>query len=428
MRTIRALVCAMLCAFCVSSVSAYAGQEIRFSWWGGSDRHEATLAAVRAFEAANPDITVKAEYMGWDGYLERLTTQIGSQSEPDLMQIDWAWLAMFSKDGNGFYNIYDLKDKIDFTKEFDKQWLDSGSVNGKLNALPISFTASVWVYRRDTWEKAGVPYPKTWDEFFAAGRAFKEKLGDDYYPVDLNIDGVFFQSHAYIIQKTGRQYLNPNEPKVDLTHAELMEWLNWYRLMIDNHVIATPEKRTAIASTNYRQSQEMQEFISGQWAGSSTWDASLINIMNTVKAEDYDIGPFVTFPDEKSTGRVGRPAMLFAMSKNGGKQEAAARLAAFLLTSQEGTKILGSTRGIPLAKTGYEVARAEGLIPPINQIALDQIRATQCFTPNPYFEHARIKNLGHEVFEAVGYGTLSLEDGATRLLEEGNQIVRRLAR
>jgi oligogalacturonide transport system substrate-binding protein len=420
--------CALVFAVCFASLSAHAATEIRFSWWGGGDRHEATLAAIKAFEAANPDVVVKPEYMGWDGYLERLTTQIGSQSEPDLMQIDWAWLAMFSKDGNGYYNIYDLQDKVDFTKEYDKQWLDTGTVAGKLNAIPISFTASVMAYRRDMWEKAGVAYPKTWDEMFAAGKAFEKNIGPDNYPIDLTIEEITYQSHAYIFQKTGRQYLNPEKPEVALTREEIMDWLGWYKKMIENHVLVTPAERIAIAGNFLVGTPEMHEFISGQWAGSASWDASLVNLMNTVNPADYEIGPYPTVENAKSSGRVGRPAMLFAVSRNGEKQEAAARLAAFLLTTEEASKILGATRGIPLSKTGYAVAQREGLITPINQSALDQIRATQCYTPSPYFEHARTKNLLREIFEAVGYGTMTIEEGASRLIEEGNQIVQRLAR
>ncbi len=86
----KKMLVALLFLFCLSGISALAGEniELRFAWWGGNDRHEATLAAIKLFEAQNPGVTVKGEYMGWDGYLERLTTQIGSGSEPDIMQID----------------------------------------------------------------------------------------------------------------------------------------------------------------------------------------------------------------------------------------------------------------------------------------------------------------------------------------------------
>ncbi|OYU68361.1 MAG: hypothetical protein CFE45_43170, partial [Burkholderiales bacterium PBB5] len=72
------------------------------SWWGGAARHAATLKALALFQQTYPDVKVKAEYMGFNGYLERLTALVAGGSEPDLMQINWAWLAMFSKRGNGF--------------------------------------------------------------------------------------------------------------------------------------------------------------------------------------------------------------------------------------------------------------------------------------------------------------------------------------
>ncbi len=425
MQKIRALLCVMLLAFCVSSVSAHAGQEIRFSWWGGSERHEATLAAIRLFEERNPGVTVKAEYMGWDGYLERLTMQLGSMSEPDLMQIDWAWLAMFSKDGNGFFDLNTGPDAQTLKDEFEQHWRDSGSVLGKLNALPVTFTAIVFLYRRDMWEKVGIPYPETWDDLLAAGKTFKEKLGPEYYPLDNFVDEIIYITHAYILQKTGKQYLNPDKPEVALTKDELMEWLGFYRKLIDNGVLMDPQQRASIGG---RYSDEFVQFIDGRWAGSSTWDGSLVNRLSTVNPSDYDIGPFPTLRDAKSSGRVGRPGMLFAVSKNSKNINIASRLATFLLSDPDSVKLLKSTRGPLLTKTGYKTLIDENLIAPINQVAIAQINATQCYTPNPYFEHARTLNLLREVFEGVGYGTVSIEDGATRLLEEGNQIVTRLAR
>ena len=47
--------------------------------------------------------------MGFNGYLERLTTQVAGGSEPDVMQINWAWLAMFSKRGKGFTDLAPYK-------------------------------------------------------------------------------------------------------------------------------------------------------------------------------------------------------------------------------------------------------------------------------------------------------------------------------
>ena len=85
---------------------SYAVNQLRFSWWGGDSRHKPTLSAIKLFEEKNPNVKITPEYIGWEGYPERLTTQISGGNEPDIMQINWAWIStMFSKDGNGFYDL-----------------------------------------------------------------------------------------------------------------------------------------------------------------------------------------------------------------------------------------------------------------------------------------------------------------------------------
>ena len=37
---------------------------LRFAWWGGDERNEATLKVIEQFEAAHPNITIEAEYGG----------------------------------------------------------------------------------------------------------------------------------------------------------------------------------------------------------------------------------------------------------------------------------------------------------------------------------------------------------------------------
>ena len=44
---------------------------IKFCWWGGDSRHEATEKAVDAFMAKYPDIKVECEYGAWTGWEEK---------------------------------------------------------------------------------------------------------------------------------------------------------------------------------------------------------------------------------------------------------------------------------------------------------------------------------------------------------------------
>lgn len=79
--------------------------ELTISWWGGDSRHEATMKAIEAFEADNPNIKVETQYGAWGGWLEQLTVQMASGQEPDVMQINWNWIYQFSPTGDGFTDL-----------------------------------------------------------------------------------------------------------------------------------------------------------------------------------------------------------------------------------------------------------------------------------------------------------------------------------
>ena len=110
---------------------------LRFSWWGGDDRHEATLAAIKLWEQKHPDITITPEYGGWDGWTEKVSSQISGGTAPDVMQINYDWLVSLSPDGGGFYDLGLLTDRLDLSA-FDDEVLSFGRMNGKLNAVTVS--------------------------------------------------------------------------------------------------------------------------------------------------------------------------------------------------------------------------------------------------------------------------------------------------
>ena len=99
---------------------------LRFSWWGGDDRHQATLKAIELWNTLYPDIEIKAEYGGWDGWTEKINTQISGGSEPDIMQINYDWLITLSDDGEGFYDLNSLDSFLDLSG-FDDEILSFGT-------------------------------------------------------------------------------------------------------------------------------------------------------------------------------------------------------------------------------------------------------------------------------------------------------------
>src|SRR5262245_56877757 len=131
----------VLLATAAAANSAGAAQ-LRMSWWGGDSRHVATQAALKAC-GEKYGHTSQPEFTGFDGHQEKLTTQIAGGTEADIMQVNWPWLPLLSKSGDGFADLNQFADVIDL-KQWSADLLKTGTVKGKLNGIPVSMTGRVF--------------------------------------------------------------------------------------------------------------------------------------------------------------------------------------------------------------------------------------------------------------------------------------------
>lgn len=427
LRTACAVACASTCA--VPSVFAQQATTLRFSWWGGNERHQLTLKAIEAFEARNPGVKIKAEYGGFQGYLERLTTQIAGNSEPDVMQTDWAWLPMFSKNGDGFLDLNKYGSVIALN-QFTEDALKMGTIKGKLNGLPASFTARVFVWNKTAFEKAGLKIPTTWDELLALGPQVQKKLGDKAYVLDGDSLDMLLLAHTYAVQKHGQPFVHPTEPKVAMSAEAVKDWVQAYKRLTSNHVGVPQPTRAALGGAD-KPTEQQPDWVNGNWLGYCAWDsATRLRVSALAAPQQAVIGDFLTLPDAKNSGMVGRAAMVFAASKNTKHPELAAKFINFLLTDVEASRILINTRGIPLAQSQIKELLREGKIGPVEMQAFQQIKAMResgkITPPSPLFENARMAKLMRDTFDQVAYGKISDDDAVKRLIEEGNATLQRI--
>jgi oligogalacturonide transport system substrate-binding protein len=413
---------AFVLGFAAQALMAAEPVTLRFSWWGGDTRHKPTLEATKLFEAANPGITIKGEYMGFGGYAERLTTQISGANEPDVMQINWAWIStMFSKKGDGFYDLNKAKDVIKLA-----EWgtsLQTGMWKGKLNAIPVSFTARTYLWQKTTFDKAGLALPKTWDDLFAAGKILETKLGKDYYPIDGNLYDVILMAHAYIYQKTGKPWIDPNTPKVALTKAQALEFVQFYKKLTSTRAVTPLQLRLSTAGPE-APTEQQQAWVKGEWAGNFTWDSTFKTRMSSLpKTTVVTVGDFLTVKGAKNSGFFGRPSLMFAVSKNSKNPRIAAKFINFLLTDPAAVKVLGDSRGIPLAKSAFELLDKENKFTALDKIAYNQFKKAKIDAPSAFFEHAKIQELVRSIFEQVSMGKITDDVAVERLTTETNKVL-----
>ena len=402
---------------------------LRFTWWGGAARHQATLAALARFREKNPGIAVKAEYMGFNGYLERLTTQIAGRSEADLMQINWAWMAMFSKRGTGLTDLDPYRALLPLD-QFDPAEIDMGRRAGKLNALPVSYSARVMLWNQSAFQRAGLPLPRNWDELFAAGPLFRQRLGPDAYPLDGELYDMVLLAQAWVQQRHGTAFLDPATPRVAMGAEAALDWVRIYRRLVNEHVATSLPLRASLGGAE-KPTEQQPDWVQGRWAGNYTWDSVIALRASTLRpGETLALGDFPTLPEAKDSGMFGRPTLMYAVGRHCRQPEAAVRLAAFLLADPDAAQLLGRTRGIPSAAGAMAQLEQEGRIPPLERQAYEQVRAQRragrIVLPQPLFEHPRMQKFIREVFETVAYGKTSEADAAARLRRDGQALLQRL--
>lgn len=408
----------------VAEVSCAEDKVLRFSWWGSGDRHEATLRAIHLFETKNPGVKIKSDYSAYSSYAAKFTGLMANGSEPDIMQINWAWLSQYSKDGNGFYDLNNTS-AIKKDQFINDSW-KSGVVNGKLNALPVSYSARVFLWNKTTWSKAGLALPRTWEELFAAGKVFETKLGKSFNPIDVGVYDRAMVAMAYITQKTGKQWIDPVQPRVALSEAEALEWIRCFNRMATSHVSPVRQGRLESGGVSVQPSELVPEWVDGHYAGTYTWDTSFKARTSTPVGMAFEVGDFLSMPGAKNSGYFGRPSMMLAVSKRSKNPEIAAKFVNWMLTDPNAIQILGSTRGAPTSKAQLDVLIKKNTFTPLELKALKQLQSVRIDLPNPLIEHQIMQKWIREVFDKVSSGAIDEATAAKMLVVDTNAVLLKL--
>ncbi|TCT12223.1 oligogalacturonide transport system substrate-binding protein [Natranaerovirga pectinivora] len=396
---------------------------LRFSWWGGDARHEATLEVIRLFEEANPNIKVEPEYTAWSGHFERIAAQLTARDEADLMQINFNWFYGFSPDGDGFYDLREL-DHILNLNNWPAESFEPITINGKIQGIPTSIGARIYYLNKTMYDRAGVGIPETWDDLMAAGRAFRDNLGPDYYPIgNVNYgEGAAMMTFGYLAQKYGKDIFEGNE--MAYTVDELADGFRFMQDLLDNHVI--PDFHFDSANRNH----ENPNWISGRYAGVYLWNSNInVYAQNIDPATNPNVvaAPFIKLGDnDLHSGVFSKILMAFSISNHTNHPEEAAMLLNFLYTDKEAVLAHGLQRAIPLNKIAEEILAAEGQLEGLQYEGHVLTSQTATYSFHPFFEDNTVRSAYSDVFDnfVMMEGSLTPEAAAQEVITNFNRAVR----
>ena len=393
---------------------------LTMSWWGGESRHNAYQEAIKAFSAEHSTITVNPTFAAWSGWEDTMSTKFAGGVAEDVCQINWNWLYNYSGNGQTFLDLNSVTDYLDMS-QWDDAKLGACNVANAQQCVPISMTGRIFYWNMTTFNKAGITeVPATEDDLFAAGKAFQEKLGDDYYPLHLGAYDRMILMVFYLESKYGKDWADPTTSTLNYTADEIAEGIDFIKSLVDGHVMMN--LKTYYSANSDTATHQSNEWITGKIAGIFEWDSAASKYQDALDEENkpgFTVGEEIKFGDYN--GGFSKVSMGLAITKTCKNPAEAATLINFLLNEEKGASIMGSECGIPASKAGLAAAQAAGAVKELVAEANGKVMSFVSCQLDPLFESSDLKATGtgiyQEVFDTVDYDNKSGADVVDTLLD-----------
>ncbi|WP_110933740.1 ABC transporter substrate-binding protein [Paenibacillus bouchesdurhonensis] len=338
-----------------ASTSKGAGEEkvnLRIMWWGSQARHDATLKVIEKFQEKYPHIKVNPEYMGNDGYFDKLATQIAGGNPPDLMQLGNNYPDYVSKDALMDLTPY-MGQEIN-VDNFDQNVIEAGAMDGKQYGISLGSNVLGLIYNKALLEKAGLQPPKdnmTWEELEAFGKDAVAKLDKGVYAF---ADQSFFPHYLnYFLRQQDKTFYR--DGAVAFAKEDIENWFNMWKGFREAGIVPTSEATASMSET----SPDVSLLVQGKVLMSLVWSNQMSGFQNAMQ-DELGVSLLPAAKDEKRSGLWIQPSQFMTVSKQSKHPKEAAMFIDFMVNDLEATKILGNDRGIPGSEKVREMLIGEG--------------------------------------------------------------------
>ncbi|MDP9836942.1 oligogalacturonide transport system substrate-binding protein [Neorhizobium huautlense] len=402
----------------VVATSVASAADLRMSWWGGDGRHVATQKALD-YCTTKTGHKVKAEFAGFEGYLEKLTTQMAGSTEADIIQVDWPWLFQFSKEGEGFADLKQFSGDLDLSQWNDSQ-LAPAMIEGKLNGVPVSVTGATYYFSDEIYRKAGLELPKSWEDLAAAA---KKMNPDGVYPFDSTRVILMLMIEAFAAQISGQEFVKPGTNELAWTAEDIAGALKHYQWMVDNGIVRSAKDAAAVGNVEIF---DDPAWVSGRIGGTYFWDSTYSKYDDPLTVGKLVPAAPLKIEGAKSDGVYKKPSMVFAISRHSKDQKAAAQVINCLLNDKDAILILGDSRGLPASAIAKATLEEAGKL---TRERLDGAKIVAEATGpvmSPLIEHPSVQEVFKDVIEQFAYGQMTAEEAGEEMIDGLTRALRRL--
>ncbi|KQX44661.1 ABC transporter substrate-binding protein [Paenibacillus sp. Root444D2] len=394
--------------------------ELRMTWWGSQTRHDLTIKALKVFEQKHPNITIKPEYSGFDGYFDKLSTQVAGANAPDVIQMDYAFIADYAKRGSLLdlspYSSKELK-----TDDLDKSMISAGTIDNKLYAITMGVNAPGVVYNASVFKELGITEPQeswTWKDFQDISTKISAAKGKGYFG-SFDASGTTNIFEIFARQKGVGLF---KDSQMGVTKDMLTEWYAMWAGLRKSNSITTPE--ITAATTNALETRPIS-------LGTAAMDFAFSNQVGTFQKvnknpnDKIKIQVLPHLDGEKKIGEYLKPSMFISGYAKTSHPKEVAMLIDFLTNDPDAYKILGADRGVPINAQIRQQLKSS--LTENDQMIFDFIDTVSKHSSNidpPYPQgFAEIDKNFTVSGQKVSFGQSSADDTANQFLTNANQVL-----
>ena len=384
---------------------------MRFSWWGGDQRHQATIKMIELYQQRNPNVKIEAEYGGFDGYYQKLVTQLAGATSADVMQVDQPWLYELCSKGEIFMNL-NGNAAIDLST-FDANFVKSYcTYNGNIKGLPTGANGETLLIDEAMLQKVGINPGIVWDwnNIIAEGPKINRANTKQYF-FGLTPLQTRFLVEKYFSQVAG-EAIDSNK-KILFTEKQAEEIFTYFKQWFDLKIIA-PFSDTILYN---RRTYESPDWVNGNYAITRTWCSDL----DTYRGKrPLGITQYPIMANPKDTGIITRPSQILCVKNDSPYKEEAAKFVNFILNDPEAITALGSTRGVPATTIGRETLKAKGMLDPQVEQATNNALARIGKPQSVWQTNSEITDIMDNIVERLGYGQITPAQAAKEWTDKLN--------
>lgn len=398
--------------------SGSSSSELRMTWWGDPTRDKVIREAIDLFVRGHRGVEITRESAPWNGYWDRLATQVAGRAAADWLMMDQSYLGEYAQRGA----LADLGPYVGSALDLSgmaKGLVDSTRIDGKLYVVPLALNTQIMLYDATALQSLGIVSPTgdlSWDEFATfAGTVSKASGGKLSGSADMGGDAGTFEVW---LRSRGTELYAADGKSLGCSTDDISAWWSyWLAMQKSGGAVSAEEQAAMNAGTDAD-----DVMIKKRAAVTFNWSPSWQNFEQLTTQQIA--GRMLPFGSSGS-GQFTKAACYFASPANSKQTELAAKIATFLVNDPGATKALGLKLGVPVTQNAQKSigAAAKGSArQTVELIETVQRRARPQSRPWPKGTGEVAETL-KRIYEEVSFGRTGLDSAVGRMFDEANHAL-----